>query len=380
MRKLLFSFLLFSILMIDFNLYSQDFEQLKINQIQTLGSHNSYHQRANKFVLNFLKGLAFALPKEYNPKDLDYAHEPLNIQLDSFHLRSFEIDIYADPKGGQFYYRKKNNLLGKPKASKVEALKEPGFKVMHIPDIDYNSHFYTFKDALKSFKSWSDTHPNHLPIYVMIECKEETLADNIKRLHFTKSIKFTPELCDDLDNELKKVFGDSLKNIITPDDVRGNYSTLNEAVLAGNFPTIAEARGKFIFIVMQAGDTYSSNHPSLKNRAMFVFSSPDKPECAFVKYDNPTENGLKDAVKKGYIVRTRADGPNVQNRSGDYSQQLAAFASGAQIISSDYYRPDIRYKKKSKKFKNYYAKLDENNARVNPVNTTDFKNISIEKE
>ena len=373
MQKLLLTILFFIAFSFSYHLKSQEiisFDSLKINQLQTLGSHNSYHQRANKFVLNFLKGFNAIAPKEFKPKDLDYAHEPLNIQLDSFHLRSFEIDIYADPKGGQFYYRKKNNLLGKPKASKIDALKQPGFKVMHIPDIDYNSHFYTLKQALLIFREWSNAHPNHLPIYIMLECKEETLADKIKKLHFTKSIKFTPELCDDLDKEVKEIFGDSLNNVITPDKIRGNYSTLKEAVLAGNFPTVAEARGKIIFIVMESGNTYSKNHPSLKNRVMFVFSSPEKDECAFIKFDNPFEKVIPEAVKKGYIVRTRADGPNVQNRTSDYAQQQAAFASGAHIISTDYYRPDVRYKKRPRKFKNYSTKLDINNMRINPVNTT----------
>lgn len=362
------------------NQYSvADFEQLKINQIQTLGSHNSYHKRANKLVLNFLKGFNGIAPKDFKPKDLDYAHEPLYVQLDSFNLRSFEIDIYADPKGGQFYKRKKNNLLGKPKASKIEALKEPGFKVMHIPDIDYNTYYFTFKSMLQDFKKWSDAHPDHLPIYLLIECKEETLADKIKKLHFTNSVKFTPEISDDLDKEVKAVFGDSLKNVITPDNVRGQYSTLNEAVLAGNFPTIAAARGKFIFIVMDANNSYAANHSSLQGRTMFVFSSPEKPECAFVKYDDPSDKGISDVLKKGYIVRTRADSPNSQNRSGNCVQQQTAFDCGAQIISTDYYRPDNRYKKRKRKFTNYCTRLSDYNMRVNPVTATDKLSIEIKK-
>ncbi len=350
---------------------------LKINQIQTLGSHNSYHKRANKFVLRFLKGLSGILPKEFNPKELDYAHEPLDVQLDSFHLRSFEIDIYADPKGGQYYNRKRNNLLGKPKCCNLDPLKEPGFKVMHIPDVDYNSQYLTFKSALVGFKEWSDAHPTHLPIYVMVECKEESIAEKLKKLHFARTVSFSQEVVNDIDKEIKSVFGDSLTNIITPDMVRGDYATLNEAVLAGNFPTIAQARGKIIFVMMEVGaDNYLINHPSLKDRAMFIFSKPDKPECAFIKYDDAIEDETKitDAVKKGYIVRTRADLPNNQNRSGDYTQQTAAFRSGAQIISSDYYTPDPRYKRHPKKFKNYYTRFPGADiGRINPVNVSDSK-------
>ncbi len=380
MLKFSFCSLLVAFLFLFSEVKSQDIisiDSLKINQIQTLGSHNSYHQRANKFVLRFLKGLSGILPKEFNPKELDYAHEPLPIQLDSFHLRSFELDIYADPNGGLFYNRKKNNLLGKPKPSHTDALKAPGFKLMHIPDIDYNSHYPTFVSALTELKKWSDAHPQHLPIYIMVECKVESIAEKLKKMHFTNTLPFTPDIVNDIDKEIKSVFGESLKNIITPDKVRGNYATLNEAVLAHNFPTIGAARGKFIFVMMEVGaDNYLLNHPSLQGRAMFTFSSPDKPECAFIKFDDALENEAKisDAVKKGYIIRTRADSPNKQNRSGDYSQQQAAFRSGAQIISSDYYTPDIRYKKHPKKFTNYSTKFNGNDiGRINPVNVPSSK-------
>jgi len=51
-------------------------DSLKINQIQTIGSHNSYHFRGNKFVLKFLKCMRGLLPKSMDPRALDYAHEP----------------------------------------------------------------------------------------------------------------------------------------------------------------------------------------------------------------------------------------------------------------------------------------------------------------
>ena len=104
---------------------------------------------------------------------------------------------------------------------------------------------------------------------------------------------------------------------------------------------------------------------------MFDFSLPDEDKAAFIKYDDAKADELKitDAVKKGFIVRTRADGPNVQNRNGDYTQQQAAFRSGAQIISTDYYRADIRYMKKPKKFTNYVAKFNGREiGRINTVN------------
>src|SRR6202007_1125715 len=99
---------------------------------------------------------------------LDYYHEPFEDQLDLYKLRSFEIDIYADPQGGRFYNRQGNVLIGKPTASGIPELQQPGFKVLHIPDIDFQTHFYTLKSALQFFKSWSDNHPNHIPIFILI--------------------------------------------------------------------------------------------------------------------------------------------------------------------------------------------------------------------
>jgi hypothetical protein len=42
-------------------------------------------------------------------------------------------------------------------------------------------------------------------------------------------------------------------------------------------------------------------------------------------------------VKQGYLVRSRTDADTVQARTGDSKMRDAAMASGAQILSSDYY-------------------------------------------
>jgi hypothetical protein len=68
------------------------------------------------------------------------------------------------------------------------------------------------------------------------------------------------------------------------------------------------------------------------------------------------------------MVRTRADAGTWESRSGDYSRMNMAFSSGAQIISTDYYRPDERapidpdWSDYSVQLPNYVV------ARLNPVN------------
>ena len=45
---------------------------------------------------------------------------------------------------------------------------------------------------------------------------------------------------------------------------------------------------------------------------------------------------IRSLVERGYLVRTRADSPVATAVSGDTAQQTAAFAGGAQWVSTDY--------------------------------------------
>ncbi len=201
-------------------------------------------------------------------------------------------------------------------------------------------------------------------------------------LGFKPCIKYTPVLADAIDEEIKSVFGNNLEKVITPDDIRGNYATLKEAVLANNWPSIGECRGKFIF-VMEGGakEEYLQNHPSLKGRAMFLYSENDvQPESAFIIYNDADkkEDSIQMVVQQNYMVRTRADGINKQNKTGDYSQQQAAFRSGAQIVSTDYYRQDPRSKTRSAEFSNYNCQFPNAAlARINPISAADRQGIGI---
>ncbi|MDB5226785.1 MAG: hypothetical protein JWN78_978 [Bacteroidota bacterium] len=364
----------------DSNHDQTEINKLKINQIQILGSHNSYHKHMDPKLFSFLSSINFLLPDKFKVEALDYSHEPLADQLDIYHLRSFEIDIYADPQGGRYYNRQGNVFIGKPVASGIDELRQPGFKVLHIPDIDFETHFYTFKSNLQALKDWSDAHPDHLPIFILIESKEETVGDILGFLGFITAIKFTPALADDIDTEIKSVFGSSLDNVITPDNVRGTYATLKDAVLADNWPTVGSSRGKFLFAMEGPATTdYLNGHPSLQGRAMFLITNAGLPESAVIGEDVPDrfQSRIMDEVKQGYIIRTRADEANHENLTGDYSRQQAAFASGAQMISTDYYRPDPRYLTDGK-YKNYMCQFPNGDlARINPVSAADKQGIGV---
>jgi hypothetical protein len=357
--------------------------KLKINQIQLLGSHNSYHIRMDAALLSFLKNLSAILPADLDPTGLDYTHETIEDQLDKYNIRSFEIDIYNDPEGGRFSQRKGNLLIGKSEFSFIPELREPGLKVMHIPDIDFETHCITFKGFLNQLKSWSAKNPNHVPIVVLIEPKTQTVGDVLGPLGFAKAIPFGKPEMDNIDAEIKAVYGDDLKGVITPDMVKGTYATLEEAVLAGNWPTLGESRGKVIFqMIGRFQEVYAEGYPSLSGRVIFASFRPGRPEAAFTQFEGMPgdENAAKEAVAKGYIVRTRSDSPDNENRTGDYSRWNASLASGSQVISTDYYRPDPRYKT-DPSFKDYTVAFPGNVvARINPVSAPDKVGLSPIRE
>lgn len=352
---------------------------LKINQLQSIGSHNSYHIRMDDDLFEVLQNFNAVLPDEFKiDEGLYYTHETLQDQLSKYNVRNLEIDIYNDEKGGKFFLRKGNVLIGKDQSSGLKELREPGLKVLHIPDIDFKTHCLTFKDMMRQVKAWSEVNYNHVPIVILIEPKETTVGDVLGPLGFAKATPFGPEQMDNIDAEIKEIFGEDLNQLITPDDVRGSYSTLEEAVLAGNWPTLGASRGKFIFVMIGSKqDIYAEGHPSLAGRAMFATFDPGRPEAAFVKLDGALSSKAEiiDAVAKGYMVRTRSDDPGRENFTGDYSKRDAAFESGAQVISTDYYRPDERYLT-NPLVTNYTVQLPGGfPARVNPISAPDKVNI-----
>ena len=325
-------------------------DELKLNQVQIIATHNSYHLKTDKAVFRFLQFLHHArfLPKGLNPDELDYTKDSLSVQLGQYNVRGLELDVWRDPKGGRFYHRKGKAYVWKRTTSGVQELKQPGFKILHIPDFDFNTTNYTFKGALIEIKRWSDANPGHLPLFINIESEVAAPGDH-KRApkNLTHALPWDSSAVEDLDNEVKSVFGPNLDDVITADKVRGNYSTLEQAVLAGNWPTIGASRGKVVFIIDEhanVAELYKAGHPSYKGRAMFVYVRPGTPESAFVILNGPKrgQDKIIQCVKKGYIVRTRSDGGTDQARTGDYSDMEAAFSSGAQIISTDYYKPDYR--------------------------------------
>ena len=103
----LFIFLFFNSLFIS----AQPSNELKLNEVRIIASHNSYKDYPHKKVLKFLDRIKDKLGEQNDPKKMDYGHLPLKDQLDSHGVRGFELDIYHDPNGGLFKKRKINAFI-----------------------------------------------------------------------------------------------------------------------------------------------------------------------------------------------------------------------------------------------------------------------------
>lgn len=307
---------------------------LPFNHYQWIGSHNSYKEYIDPNLFRLLEKSDTS--RSY--LGLEYHHVGLSDQL-TLGLRSLEIDVYADLNGGKYAHPKGLDLVGENQARSFDAfgaMKEPGFKVLHIQEIDFRSNCLTLKACLQELKAWSDLHPDHEPIVITINAKDDTLPVP----GFTRPHKFTSAVFDALDQAIQNGLG--VEKIISPNSVRGNFSTLEEAVRKQGWPKRSKAKGKFLFILDENEEKtgyYVQNHPNLKDRICFVNLPEGRPEAVTFILNDPIrdQSAIQALVKKGFLVRTRADADTEEARKNDYTRFVAAMASGAQIISTDYY-------------------------------------------
>uniref|UniRef100_L2FPX7 Acid phosphatase, putative n=1 Tax=Colletotrichum fructicola (strain Nara gc5) TaxID=1213859 RepID=L2FPX7_COLFN len=314
---------------------------LRMNQIQVVGTHNSYHRESPLEERDTQRTI---LPDTQN---YWYSHPALDIQAQYQSIRNFELDIFADPEGGHYashLIRELANLSTTPDPD----LQQPGIKVLHVADADYHTTCKTFVGCLQVVKKWSQAHPDHVPIPFMIEFKtaEEAYAAEGGAAPIPWN---NTELLQGLDDEIRS------------------------SVLQHGWPDLESARGRVLFLmdngpVHPVRDAYTLGKPNLEGRVLFTNSAPGQSDCAFQKLNDPTgaeQANIQAQVKAGYWVRTRADVPLDTLLSNDTtSMRDQAFTSGAQVVSTDFQA----YGMSSRWGVDYAARLDNGlAARCNPV-------------
>lgn len=264
-------------------------EILTLSDVQAKGTHNSYHIEPD---------LAFDASHEYT-------HLPLDQQLSEQGVRQFEIDLH--------YHL------------------DDGFQVFHIPYIDQETTCLQLSDCLRVVKSWSDANQLHMPIMVWFELK-----DDIDSL--------VPEL-DTLEGRYEELEQLILsvwprERIVAPDEVRGDFDTLSEAIKTTGWPTLGALRGRILFSLLEGGihrDNYLEGAPSLEGRLLFVGADSAQDDHAAMFKINDAQSGsayVSSLVADGFVVTCNTDSAGDSDESN--SQKLAdSLASGVNFLSSD---------------------------------------------
>ena len=106
---------------------------VRMNQVQVIGTHNSYHIAPADAVL----GVIGKMKEEWRGA-LDYTHRPLPEQFEELGIRQIELDVFADPEGGLYSKPRLAGLSG-GNGDPDGLLQKPGMKVLHVQDLDFRT-------------------------------------------------------------------------------------------------------------------------------------------------------------------------------------------------------------------------------------------------
>ena len=283
--------------------------ELRLNDIQVIGSHNSYKLAMDA---EAFRALAAARPELAGA--LEYTHVSLAEQL-RLGLRKLELDVFYDPHGELFPGR---------------AAPLSQFPVLHVQGLDDRSSCPSLLACLDQLRTFSEQHPQHVPIFLSFNAKDAA----VEWPGAVTPLPFDEDAWQAFDAELRAALGGKL---ITPAEVFASG--------ARDWPALDASRGRFVAVLDEGGDKRRSYAARWRERAMFANLEEGQPGAAILIVNDPVASfaRIQRLVVEGYIVRTRADADTAEARSGDTRRRDRALASGAQLVSTDYYLPAAHF-------------------------------------
>lgn len=263
---------------------------LRLHHAQVKGTHNSYH-------------LEPALP--FDPSH-EYSHAPLAEQLDAQGVRAFELDVHREVDGT--------------------------LEVYHIIGIDAVTTCDTLEACLLQIKSWSDAQPDHLPVVVWLELKDDTGGQPLD----------TPEALQLLDDVVTGVFPPA--QLLTPDDVQGEHPTLRARLQAEGWPTLGELRGQVLVTILdtdEPAEVYTSGYTTLAGRPLFVRADSDQlelPWAAIAKLGRGETDAIATAHAGNLIIATNVCGA-ADSDEECFAARQQAMDAGIHMLKDDFPAP-----------------------------------------
>lgn len=271
-------------------------ESIKLNEIQILATHNSYKKTGAALGRLFV-GLGDSFEEA---RALKYGYENLTTQFESG-IRSMEFDV---------------------------RMRKEQFVLTHVPLVDNSSVAPSFELALEEIYLFSTNHPNHIPIIILMEIKNDwmILDHALQHIQSEQLLKLNTVIIDKLGNRL-----------FQPNDMLESGKKLNETIQTTGWPSVFSLLGKVIFVLHPGDftDMYYELDTSLETQPMFIGLYSNQIErhyASFVVHNQPDVQTIRSLVDSNLIVRTRIDSGLVFNQQ----RYLDAISSGAQILTSDF--------------------------------------------
>jgi hypothetical protein len=260
-------------------------DQLRLHHVQVRGTHNSYHLEPESPVHDGHR----------------YSHLPLNEQLESQGVRTLELDLhYADS--------------------------ESPIPVVHLGIVDEETTCPTFVECLEVIEGWSIKNPQHLPIMVWMEMK--TGSADAKEAALTL-----------VETRIASVF--QKDHLLKPNDVKGDFASIREALSTEGWPTLGEIRGKIAFIILSSDhtDAYLALHPNGEGGLLYLNAAvPDftEPWAAITKLNDPkSTDGITYALENNILVASNICGADMSDEDCEINRQ-AGLDNGVMMLKDDF--------------------------------------------
>jgi hypothetical protein len=259
---------------------------LRLHHVQSKGTHNSYH----------VEPATLADPSHA------YTHAPLYEQLSDLGVRQLELDLHWNT---------------------VE-----GLQIFHLPGIDNQTTCLAFADCLAEILRFSEEHPQHLPVMVWLEPKDTPLDSLIPELATIEGH------WDDIEAAILDVI--PRERLYIPDDLRGDFATLPDALEANGWPTLGEVRNTVIFALLGDGDgrdAYIGDATNLADRLMFADASElDEPFAAMSKDANAER--ARTWADAGFLITDNVATID-ETEEDNLATQAAQQAAGVHYLATD---------------------------------------------
>ena len=282
-------------------------DNLRLNDLRFIATHNSY-KAYNAFADKLMERWIVPLGAGYSGA-WSYGFEPLSAQLDRG-IRSFELDVMRE---------------------------KDGLRCAHIPLIDYASVCADYALAMQELALWSEHHPGHLPITVLVEAKDTILSGGMVYHEFN---------FDDV-LYLEKITADALgARLYIPQEMLGEHENFLELRTLNSYPLLSALLGRIIVIYHYEyrGTTaqYAVLDPAEHTHKMFLSAgqwmayagldtNPDY-ACFMIDNNSTSRDIAVSRSENNFLVRTRSDTwPWHIDAWGD-----EALATGAFILTTDY--------------------------------------------